>query len=210
MRHVNHFFRYERAMTPFRSSLVCVLVAVGFGCHGDAVTNSPVLSLAAINFVNGVSDTVAMDFRVVDIVSNAGQFPLAFRGMTLNPIAIEAGTRHIKVFYDTTDVVLAQTVLLDTTYTFTADQHFNFMLFGFARTPPLRALIVQDATPPAVPPGKVAIRVVNLAPSFAGAVPALADTTVHPDAFVTRMTGLPGGTPDAANLAYRSTSQYAI
>ena len=94
-------------------------------------------------------------------------------------VGIEAGTRHIKVFFDTTDVMLAKTVLLDTTYTFTADQHYTFMLYGFAATPPLKALIVQDAAPPAVPAGKFAIRIVNGAPSFAGAVPTLADTTVR-------------------------------
>ena len=210
MRHVNHLFPYERAMNPFRSSLVCVLVAAAVGCHGDAVTNSPVPSLAAINFVHAASDAVVADFRVVDIVSNAGLFGAPFRGMNQFSVGIEAGTRHIKVFYDTTDVVLAKTVLLDTTYTFTADQHYTFMLYGFAATPPLKALIVQDATPPAVPAGKFAIRIVNGAPSFAGAVPTLADTTVRPDAFVSRVTALPGGTPDLANVAYLGTSQYAM
>ena len=107
-------------MTPLRSSLLCVLSAAA-ACHGDAVTNSPVPSLAAINFVHAASDAVVADFRVVDIVSNAGLFGAPFRGMNQYPVGIEAGTRHIKVFYDTTDVVLAKTVLLDTTYAFTAD-----------------------------------------------------------------------------------------
>ena len=196
-------------MTPLRSSLLCVLSAAA-ACHGDAVTNSPVPSLAAINFVHAASDAVVADFRVVDIVSNAGLFGAPFRGMNQFSVGIEAGTRHIKVFFDTTDVMLAKTVLLDTAYTFTADQHYTFMLYGFAATQTLKALIVQDAAPPAVPAGKFAIRIVNGAPSFAGAVPTLADTTVRPDAFVSRVTALPGGTPDLANVAYLGTSQYAM
>src|SRR5207247_1992427 len=38
----------------------------------------------------------------------------------------------------------------------------------------------------------------------------LADTTVRPDVFVSRVTALPSGTPDLANVAYLGTSQYAM
>ncbi len=210
MKHGNHPFAFERAMTPFRSSLVCVLVAAVGACHGDAVTNSPNPALAAITFANAVPDTNKMAFRVVDIVSNAVLVGATFRSGNLFPMAIEAGTRHIRVFFDTSDVVWAQKVLLDTTYTFTADQHYSFTVTGFARSGPLRALIVADAAPPTVPAGKFAIRILNLAPSFAGAVPALADTTVLPDAFVRRQTALPGGSPEAANVGYLAASPYAL
>jgi len=149
-----------------------------------------------------------MAFRIVDIVSNAGQFGAPFRGASTYPMGIEAGARHIKVFFDTSDVVLAQTVMLDTTVSFTAGVHYSFILPGFARSTALRALIVEDAALPTPAAGKFAIRVVNLAPSFAGAVPTLADTTVRPDAFIRRASALPSGTPDVANLGYLGSSQY--
>src|SRR5690349_21852692 len=133
MRHGNHFFRYERAMTPLRSSLMCALVALGVGCHGDAVTASPVPQLASIHFVHAVPDTARMDFRVVDIVSNAGLFGAQFRDATLFYVGIEAGTRHLRVFYDTTDVVIAQTVVSDTPFTYVQDQSYTFIEAGFAR-----------------------------------------------------------------------------
>ncbi len=197
-------------MTPFRSSLLWTLMAAAAACHGDAVTNSPVIPSAAITFVNAVPDTNKMAFRVVDIVSNAGLFGATFRTGNILPIGIQAGTRHLRVFFDTTDVVLAKTVLVDTSYAFAAGEHYSFIVTGFARAAPLRAMIVHDAAPPAVPAGKFAIRVLNLARSFAGAVPALADTTVQPDVFVMRNDGSPGGAPAVVDLGYLAMSQYAM
>jgi len=152
-----------------------------------------------------------MAFRIVDMVSNAGLYGARFRSGTTFPEGIESGTRHIRVFFDTSDVVLAKQVWLDTTYTFVANEHYSFTLSGFTRTgatPSLGALIVADAALPTPAAGKFAIRVVNLAPSFAGAVPALADTTVQPDVFVRRIAALPGGAPEAAALGYVGMSQY--
>ncbi len=197
-------------MTPVRCSLLCVLIAVAGACHGDAVTNSPVIPSAAVNFVNAVPDTNKMAFRVVDMVSNAGLFGATFRTGNTLPIGIQAGARHIRVFFDTTDVVLAKTVLVDTTYTFTADEHYSFFVAGFARAAPLRALIFHDGAPPTVPAGKFAIRFLNLAPSFAGADPTLADTTVLPDVFVAGKDNPAGGSPVAVGLTYGTLSPYAM
>jgi hypothetical protein len=74
-----------------------------------------------------------MDFRVVDIVSNAGLFGAQFRDVTLFYVGIEAGTRRLRVFYDTTDVVIAQTVVSDTPFTYVQDQSYTFIEAGFAR-----------------------------------------------------------------------------
>src|SRR5256886_14831876 len=148
-------------------------------CSRDAPFTEPVPPLAAIHWVNAVPDTNKMAFRVVDIVSNAGLFGATFRTGNTVPVGIQAGTRHIRVFFDTTDVVLAQRVLVDTTGMFAANEHYSFLVTGFARAGPLRAMIVHDGAPPAVPAGKFAIRFLNVAASFAGAVPALADTTDH-------------------------------
>jgi hypothetical protein len=146
MRRVNHSSSFERAMTSFRSFLPCVLLATGAACHGDAVTNSPVIPTAAIHFVNAVPDTNRMDFRVVDIVSNAGLFGASFRSANMFYTGIEAGARRIRVFYDTTDVTIAQTVFSDTAYTYVATQSYTFIEAGFARGGvPARAVsIVPD------------------------------------------------------------------
>ena len=197
-------------MTPVRSALPCVLIAAAGGCHGDAVTDSPVIPSAAIAFVNAVPDTNKMAFRVVDIVSNAGLFGATFRTGNTVPVGIQAGTRHIRVFFDTTDVALAQTVLVDTTGTFAANEHYSFVVTGFARAGPLRAMIVHDGAPPAVPAGKFAIRFLNLAASFAGAVPGLADTTVLPDIFVPGKDALLAGSATVVGLGHGVLSPYAM
>jgi len=198
-------------MISIRSSMPCVAAfAVGglAACSRDATFTEPVPPLAAIHWVNAVPDTNKMAFRPVDIVSNAGLFGATFRSANMFYQGIEAGARHIRVFFDTTDVSLAKIVLLDTTYTFTENGHYTFAAYGSARVGPLQALVVQDAPQPTVPAGQFAIRVVNLAPSFAGAVPTLPDTTVHPDAFVRPMSALVAGVPEAANIGYLGNSAY--
>ncbi len=200
-------------MMRFRCSKLCLLAVSVAGCSRDATFTEPMPAYAAINFVNAVPDTNKLAFRIVDIPSNAGLYAATFRAASTFPMGIEAGTRHIKVFFDTTDVALAKTVMLDVTYTFTSGDHYSFMLSGFARagrTPQLGALITADGPPPTPGAGKFAIRVVNLAPSFAGAVPTLADTTVRPDAFVRRIDALPGGTPEAGDLGYLAASLYVV
>ena len=133
MSHVNPLTTVERAMTPFRFSLYCVLAVSLGGCHGDAVTDSPVIPMAGLHFVNAVPDTAKMDFRVVDIVSNAGLFGAAFRTANMFYSGVQAGSRRVRVFYDTTDVVIAQTVFSDTAFAYTADQSYTFVEAGFAR-----------------------------------------------------------------------------
>src|SRR5437773_5060038 len=120
-------------MTRFRLSLSLALAGSAAACHPDAVTNSPIVPSAGINFANAVPDTNKMIFRVVDIPANAVLAGATFRSANNYPIGITAGTRRIRVFFDTTDVMLAQTVLIDTTYTFVQDQHYSFLAAGFAR-----------------------------------------------------------------------------
>ena len=134
-------------MTPIRFWSAGVIACTVAACHADAVTNSPVIPAAGIHFVNAVPDTAKMDFRVVDIVSNAGLFGVAFRGANMFYQGIEAGARRVRVFYDTTDVVIAQTVLSDTMDTYVLSQGYTFMEAGFARagaTPRRTVWIIAD------------------------------------------------------------------
>jgi len=196
-------------MTPVRFFGVCGVV-LALGCSKEKSFVEPSPPLAAITWANVVPDTGQVDMRVVDIVSNAGFFDVNFRGTLTYPQGIEAGQRRIKVFMSSTDPAISQTVLLDTTYTFAESQRYGFYVTGFARTSqtPARQAVITTLNPPTPPTGQFAIRVVNLSPSFAGAVPALVDTTVHADAFVRKINTLPAGAPDIVNVGYGDMSAY--
>ncbi len=164
MKSGDHFHPIGRTMSPLRFSALCLVLAGGAACHPDAVTNSPVIPLGAIHFVNAVPDTVKMDFRVVDIASNAGLFGAAFRGSNTYYTAIEAGTRRLKVFYDTTDVTIAQTVFSDTSFAVAANQSYTFVEAGFARTSGSPARTVMILTDGAADPGaaNIGLRIVHV------------------------------------------------
>jgi hypothetical protein len=189
--------------------LVCVAAAAA-GCAKDSTFSEPLLPHAGITWLNGVSDTGQLDIRVIDIPSNAGFADMNFRGGSMYPLAIEAGQRRLKVFMSSGDPVIAQQYIVDTTYNFVADQDYTFYISGFARvatTPRPRAVIIPS-NPPAPGAGQIAIRVLNLAPSFAGA--ALPDTTVAADAFVRKVNAAAGGAPGVTNLAYLGASTYTL
>ncbi|HVH30241.1 MAG TPA: DUF4397 domain-containing protein, partial [bacterium] len=156
---------------------------------------------AGIHFVNAVPDTVRMDFRVVDIVSNASLFGAAFRGANMFYTGIEAGTHRIRVFYDTTDVVIAQTVFSDTQQTFAQSQDYTFVEAGFARTGsvPSRAvwIIGDNAGDPGA--GNIGVRVVHAGAGLANV-----------DVYLIRHPGdtLALAGPIGSNLAYGSVGGY--
>lgn len=183
-------------------------------CEGDAVTPSPVVAYAAMQYVHAAPDTGEMDFRVVDVVSNSGFFDAEFREFDEFPKPIEAGQRRIKVFMSSvTDQAVASDEVWDTTFALTEDGSYKFLLTGFSRSgqaPALQARIVADPPPPVMGPGQFAIRVLNLAPSLAGAIRAPADTAAPPDAYLLPRTDLPGGTPAATSLAYLGASAYTV
>src|SRR5439155_939935 len=99
---------------------------------GETIRLQP--PLAAIHWVNAVPDTMQQDFRVVDIVSNASLFDQDFRGSNMFYRGIEAGTREIKIFKSSSDPAIAQQVLTDMTFDFTAQNDYTFIHMGFART----------------------------------------------------------------------------
>ncbi len=193
-------------MTRFRFAVCTALAGWAAACHPDAVTNAPVVPKAGIHYVNAVADTGAMDFRVVDIVSNSGLFPAGFRGMNPYYQGIEAGNRDIKVFMDGTDPAIASTLMLEQTFAFTVNTSYTFLAYGYARTgqtPAKKVLVTTDA-PPAVVTGQVHIRVIQLASTLAP----LATTPV--DVWVAaRGAGALSGSPTLANLGFEGVSSYA-
>jgi hypothetical protein len=184
-------------------------VVLALGCSKEKSFVEPSPPLAAITWANVVSDTGQVDMRVVDIVSNAGFFHAGFRDALTFPQSIEAGKREIRVFMTSTDPMTTQMVLLDTTYIFAQNVNYGFYLSGFSRAGQARA-IVLPVNLPAPGPTQFAIRVLNLAPSFAGSIRTLADTTAPPDAFLIKGAALPSGAPQIANVAFGGVSSYAV
>ena len=144
----------------FRILGVAFLVA---GCTKDATFVEPIPPLAAIHFVHAVPDTMAMDFRVVDIVSNAGLFDASFRTANMFYTGIEAGSRQIRVFISSTNEAVTKNPIYDTTFAFTADADYTFIHTGFARTgqSPARAvwIVPDNATAPAA--GQIGLRLIH-------------------------------------------------
>ena len=185
-------------MNSLRLTAVCALAVAA--CHADAVTNSPVVPLAGIHFVNAVPDTSQMDYRVVDIPSNAGLFDADFRASNMFYQGIEAGSREIRVFYSSTNPSLSSLVLWDTTFSFTQDLDYTFIHTGFARTgqiPARTVWIIQDI-PPTPPAGEVGFRFIH-----AGAALGNVDINVLRHGSDT----LPD-VPMLANVAYGTISTY--
>jgi hypothetical protein len=168
--------------------------------------------LAGLRYFDAVPDTGFMDFRVVDVVSYAPNTVRASFRTGGNPqgitttfpppyLSVQAGTRHIKVFLDSTDLATASTVMFDTTVTFTEHHNYTFILYGSARSGTLHSLVLDDTDQPLPTDtnSTIWVRTLNLA----------ADTTGLgvPDVFV--QTGAaPAGTPTFASPAYLTATAY--
>ena len=188
---------------------VCCMVAVGLGCKKDATFTEPLPHYAAITWLNAIPDTMQLDVRVVDISTNASFMDADFRSAQPFPINLEPGARHIKVFLSSTADSIAKRFLLDTTYTFDESQPYFFYLSGRSRAGGTRATIITLA-PPTPPAGQFAIRFLNLAPSTAGSIRAIPDTTAAPDIFITKRNVRPAGAPIVSGLAFGAMSPYVF
>src|SRR2546423_521384 len=191
---------------------VCCVVAVAAGCKKDATFTEPLPNYAHINWLNAVQDTMQLDVRIVDIISNASFTDLDFRSAQFFPLPIEPGARHFKVFLSSSADTIAKQFILDTTYTFAEGQDYSFYLVGQARAgrpQPFHALI-SNLSLPNPGAGKFAIRVMNLAPSLGWALAGtLPDTNAAPDVHILASNATPG-TPSAANFAYGAATPYVV
>ena len=106
---------------------------------------------------------VQLDFRVVDIVSNAGFFDANFRDGNMFYTGIEAGGREIRVFLSSTNPSIASQVVWDSTLNLTAATNYTLIQAGFARTgqTPARTAWVLTDNPAAPGAGLIGLRVVN-------------------------------------------------
>lgn len=198
-RHFN-LFDSSVPMTALRFCALSGVVILGIGCSKEKTFTEPLPPLAAIHFLNAVPDTMQLDFRVVDIVSNAGFFDANFRDGNMFYTGIEAGNREIRVFLSSTDPSIATQVVWDSTLSLSEAAHYTLIQAGFSRTgqAPARTAWVLTDDPAAPGANNIGLRVVN-----AGAGLGSVDVNVTRHATDT----LPD-TPLLANLAYSTASAY--
>ena len=150
-------------MIALRSLVVCATVGAVVGCEKEATFVEPLPDYAAIHWVHAVPDTMQLDFRVVDMVSNAGSFDQNFRGFNPYPQGIEAGTRTVRVFLSSTTPAIASTVLQESSLTLAEGESYTYIQAGFARTgqTPARTTILLQDDPVQPPAGQIGFRIVN-------------------------------------------------
>jgi hypothetical protein len=178
------------------------LAACSADPSGSPVTHLPP-PLAYVRYYNAVGDTLPLDFRPIDAIEFSWPFlATPFRAQGLGGFQGYAiGSRHIRVFPNSTDLATTTSVLADTTIALTAGVYYTFMHVGYARTgaaPKQKLWIVTD-TFPTVSTGSIAFRVVNAGPDLGGV-----------DVYVTTAATDPlPATPTFANVAFQSRSPYA-
>ena len=179
-----------------RLVLLCTGAAAFTACRStDKIIDTALPPLAGVRLINALSDTGAVDIRMIDQVEfSAVANALPFRSGTQFQ-ATEAKARHIRVFPTSFDQAVTQKFMLDTTITFSANVNVTLLLTGSARAKTVKFVVITDS-PPAVAAGQIAVRAVNVA---TGAI----------DAYVVNAVGDPiAGATTLANVAPLGTSAY--
>src|SRR5262245_62066330 len=195
-------------MNSLRSLALCATAAALVGCEKEATFVEPLPSYARIHWVNAVPDTMQQDFRVVDMVSNAGLFDANFRANNPYYQPIESGARTVRIFLSSTDVNIAKTVLREENLALSSGSSYTYLHLGYARTggTPARSGILLTDAPPTPGTVQIAFRVIN-----AGTGPAAPPVNVY---FVKRAvnaltTDSLADVPTFANVAFGTASAYA-
>lgn len=183
-------------------------LALFAGCSGDSVSTLVTPDPhAAVRWVNAVPDTIAMDYRIVDVLTNANEASVGYGGTSGAYRPVPPGQHRIRVFPAGTvsaacngPSVVGQ-VLLDTTFTFAVNHYYTVLHAGYmkAGASPQHHLIITDDVFPAGGAGNVSIRVANALPNAA-------------DVFVTGATATGGAVAGSAafsNLAAGTVSAYS-
>jgi len=137
-----------------------LVIAAASACGSDEITNPSLPALAGVRFINGLSDSSAVDVRMVDQVefSFNGIQNKAFRTGTEHQ-PVEAKARHIRVFPNSVNPAITSAFMVDTTITFAANSRYTLLLVR--ETPTHVHLVVIDDNVPAPPSGQISIRMVN-------------------------------------------------
>lgn len=151
-------------MRPTRI-LLAFLGSVGLAaCSDQKITTLSLPPTGAVRFINAVSDTGAVDIRMIDQIEfSAVANGLDFRQGTEQQVT-EAKVRKVRVFPTSRDINITQTILLETDLTVEANKRVTFVLVGSARAKTLHFVTINDDAP-APGANNIAVRVVNTAPA---------------------------------------------
>jgi hypothetical protein len=181
-----------------RLSILCLAAGVVSACKPDEVIKTEDIPTAGVRFINAVPDTMAVDFRFVDLVESNAHFRIAFRNNVVTTGGVpastqiqfknaRAGARHYRIFLNDTLQSVASTVVKDTTVNLTAGSNYTIVLWGYANpagpnrpagAPAMRMNVFEETV--TAPGANVALRVMNASPTAVdvrtytngGAVPA--------------------------------------
>lgn len=185
-----------------RMLLAAFSVVAVSACSDDPLTTEVAPApFTSIRWVNAVSDTVAMDYRIVDYPSNASEPNLAFRASSGNWRNLPPGAHHIKVFFTNTtqagtNVSVVSQTFVDTTLTFDEGKKYTILHYGFAKAAatPKQHLVVIEEVLPSPAAGQIALRAIN-------AAPALGNVDIYATPAQAPIGGATSGTPIFTNLA---------
>ena len=182
--------------------LAAVLGGIAACDEGDSTSPPPNEPTAAIRFINAVPDTMALDYRFVDFVTNAGMYVAPFRANQPIYQAFRAGDHTFRVFLNSTDPAIASTVVHEQTFTYAEDVFYTVVHSGFMRSgsSPAATVTVQQDNPPVPAAGRVGLRVMHLGAGM-GPVDVFVGTTSTADQ-------TPAVTPTWTNVSYGQTTAY--
>jgi hypothetical protein len=150
-----------------RFLVIGVVLSVIAACNGDEITNSTPPPLAGVRFINAMSDTGAVDIRMIDQVPwSALALRLPFRSGTEHQ-PTEAKARRLRVFPTDTTPAVTSNFMLDTMITFAANQNYTLLLAGSAKNNTDRFILINDDAP-APAAGNISFRAVNASCGPAG------------------------------------------
>jgi hypothetical protein len=178
-------------------------------CDDEGVTGpQSAEGTAVIRFVNVVTDTGTVDFRFQDRVENLPTLlGVTFRSHSGMYQMAAAGTRPARVFPNSTDPVLTQIMLVDTTLNLSANGRYTLVYAGRANGNQDRIAVLEDPATILTPAaGSIAIKALHAAVGT-GAV----DVYVVPVATTTAVTPVDFQTNNAAvisNVGYLSQTAY--
>jgi len=194
----------------FPVSVLCLALGALAACAPEHVIPTEQVPMAGVRFIHAVPDTMALDFRFVDVAENSNFANRVFRQTTnLFYKGAQAGERHLRIFlHHDTDLQVASTVVKDTMVTLEAGKRYTFMLWGYAApgsNPPMRLTVIEDD--PADPGSQVALRVVNAAVGL-GAVDVSQYTRGSASGTSCPGAGVPPATPTWAGVPEFGVSTY--
>lgn len=167
---------------------LAALVFAGACAEDASVTTANRPPLAFIRYVHAITDAPAVDFKFVDDVA----YSPSYANSTYRTIGIyqgvRAGSRQWKVFYNSGDITLTQTVISEGTTNFVAGTRYTIVHGGTLASPTVTLI---EETFPAQDAG-IHVSAINA-------------SAAAQDVFV----GAPAGAPLFANVGTATKSAYA-